>query len=78
YIVIALVPVLPVAYSLYAIRMGVAGVGTPMRSAISVRGVGNEDYGTASSMQGVATRASQTTSGLSGYLMDLYRHLHSS
>ncbi|MCL4333891.1 MAG: MFS transporter [Candidatus Thermoplasmatota archaeon] len=72
YIVIAFVPILPIAYSLYAIRMGVAGVGTPMRSAISVRGVGNEDYGTASSMQGVATRASQSTSGLSGYLMDLY------
>jgi MFS family permease len=72
YIVIAFVPVLPVAYTLYAIRMGVAGMGTPMRSAISIRGVGNEDYGTASSLQGVATRASQSSSGLSGYLMDLY------
>ena len=44
----------------------------PMRTAINVRGIGNEDYGTASSLQGIATRGSQTTSGISGYLMDTY------
>lgn len=69
---IAIVPMVPIAFLLYAIRSAIAGIGAPMRSAISVRGIGNEDYGTASSIQGVATRGSQTTSGLSGYLMDAY------
>ncbi|MGC8505816.1 MAG: MFS transporter, partial [Thermoplasmata archaeon] len=59
-------------FTLYAVRSGIAGLGTPMRSAISVRGIGSEDYGTASSIQGIATRGSQMTSGLSGYLMDAY------
>jgi MFS family permease len=69
---IAFSPLATVALSIYALRSAVAGLGTPMRSAISVRGIGNEDYGTASSIQSVATRASQSTSGLSGYLMDVY------
>jgi hypothetical protein len=60
------------AFGLYAVRSTVAGMGMPMRTAINIRGIGNEDYGTASSIQGVATRASQSTSGISGYLMDAY------
>ena len=68
----ALSPIVPIAFSLYAIRSAVAGMGMPMRTAINVRGIGNEDYGTASSLQGIATRGSQTTSGISGYLMDTY------
>jgi hypothetical protein len=36
-----------------------------------VRGVDREDFGTASSVQGVATRASQFSSAASGYLMDV-------
>jgi hypothetical protein len=47
-----------------------AGMGMPNRTAVNVRGVSEEDFGTASSLQGVATRLSQTTSGLSGYLME--------
>lgn len=71
-ILIAFSPFVVLAFALYGLRSGIAGMGAPMRSAISVRGIGNEDYGTASSVQGVATRGSQMTSGLSGYLMDAY------
>ena len=38
---------------------------------MNLRGINNEDYGTASSVMGVANRLSQTSSGLSGYLMDV-------
>ncbi|MCL4412803.1 MAG: MFS transporter [Candidatus Thermoplasmatota archaeon] len=71
-VVLAFSPFVTIAFLLYALRSGIAGIGAPMRSAISVRGIGKEDYGTASSIQGIATRGSQSTSGLSGYLMDLY------
>jgi len=71
-ILIAFSPLVVIAFILYALRSGTAGLGAPMRSAISVRGIGSEDYGTASSIQGMATRGSQMTSGLSGYLMDTY------
>lgn len=69
-IVIALTPLLPLSVALYSIRSLIAGAGTPMRSAIGVRGISGEDYGTASGIQGVFTRSSQLTSGLSGFLMD--------
>jgi len=69
-IVIALTPLLPLSVVLYSIRSLIAGAGTPMRSAIGVRGISGEDYGTASGIQGVFTRSSQLTSGLSGFLMD--------
>lgn len=68
-IAIAFTPFLLVSVILYSIRSFIAGVGTPMRSAISVRGISGEDYGTASAVQGIFTRSSQLTSGLSGYLM---------
>ena len=47
-----------------------AGFGSPSRTAVNVRGVDIEDYGTATSIQGVASRAGQLSSGLSGYLME--------
>jgi hypothetical protein len=34
-------------------------------------GVNSQDYGTASSVMGLANRLAQTSSGLSGYLMDI-------
>lgn len=71
-VVMALSPLLWPAFSLYALRSGISGVGSPMRSAISVRGIGSEDYGAASALQGAATRGSQATSGAAGYLMDAY------
>jgi hypothetical protein len=38
---------------------------------MSVMNIHGEDYGTATSMQGLFGNISQTSSGLSGYLMDL-------
>ncbi len=52
------------------IRAFVAGSGSPNRSTVTVKGIGNEDYGTATSLQGIATRVSQLSSGASGYLLD--------
>ncbi len=69
-IIMAFTPFLALAVAIYSIRSMIAGVGTPMRSAISVRGISGEDYGTASGIQGVFTRSSQITSGISGYLME--------
>ncbi|MDP8024135.1 MAG: MFS transporter [Nitrososphaeria archaeon] len=69
-IAIAFTPFLLISVMLYSIRSFIAGIGTPMRSAISVRGISGEDYGTASAIQGIFTRSSQLTSGLSGYLMN--------
>ena len=74
-ILMAISPFVFLAVGIYVLRSMVAGIGAPMRSAISVRGIGSEDYGTASSVQAIATRGSQMTSGLSGYLMDFYNSL---
>lgn len=71
-ILMALSPIGILSMIFYVARSAIAGMGAPMRSAISVRGIGSEDYGTASSIQGVITRGSQITSGSSGYLMDVY------
>ncbi len=60
------------ASALYVARGFNAGFGAPNRTAVNVRGIQEEDYGTASSLQGAATRASQLSSGLSGYLMEVY------
>ncbi|EHP68016.1 arabinose efflux permease family protein [Metallosphaera yellowstonensis MK1] len=69
-VTMAFSPLLPLAGGLYVMRGLNAGMGMPNRTAVNVRGVSEEDFGTASSLQGVATRLSQTTSGLSGYLME--------
>jgi MFS family permease len=63
-------PTLIIAALLYLLRGVLAGFGSPSRTAINVRGVDIEDYGTATSIQGVASRAGQLSSGLSGYLME--------
>ncbi|MCL4344680.1 MAG: MFS transporter [Nitrososphaerota archaeon] len=71
-IAIAFMPFLALTVIIYSARSLIAGVGSPMRSAISVRGISGEDFGTASGIQGVFTRSSQLTSGISGYLMEEY------
>ncbi len=71
FIVIAFTPLFFLAGLIYVGRMGIAGIGSPMRGAINVRGIDKEDYGTSTAIQGVSGRASQLTSGASGYLMDL-------
>ncbi|QXJ31244.1 MFS transporter [Saccharolobus shibatae] len=70
-IAMAFSPWLPLAAGLYIARGLNAGIGAPNRSAVNVRGVSAEDFGTASSFQGLATRLSQMSSGISGYLLDI-------
>ncbi len=57
---------------LYSARALVAGMGSPAVTALNVKGIHNEDYGTASSVQGVAGSLAQTSTGASGYLMDYF------
>jgi MFS family permease len=69
-IAMAFSPLLALSGLLYVLRSFSVGMGSPSRSAVNVRGVHEEDYGTATSLQGVSTRISQLSSGASGYLMD--------
>ncbi|WP_048100386.1 MFS transporter [Candidatus Acidianus copahuensis] len=66
----ALSPFFGLAALLYIIRGLNAGIGSPNRTMVNIRGVQSEDYGTASSVQGIATRVSQMSSGLGGFLME--------
>jgi len=68
-IAMALSPFFLLAAAIYSLRSFIAGAGMPARSAVSIRGISEEDYGTASAVQGTFSRSSQLTSGLSGYLM---------
>ncbi len=70
-VLIAFIPELGIAAALLIIRTFVAGIGMPSRAVTNIKNVNNEDYGTATTMQGMGSRFSQTTSGLSGYLMEL-------
>ena len=69
-IAMAFSPILPIAGAIYILRAFIAGSGSPTRSTMTVKGINGEDYGIATSFQGIATRASQLSSGASGYLMD--------
>jgi len=66
----ALSPFLSIVALFYILRSISGGFGSPARSTINIKGIDIEDFGTASSVQGIATRVSQLSSGLSGYLMD--------
>ena len=70
-IIIAFSPLFILSSVFFMIRSFIAGFGSPSRSAVNMSGVNSQDYGTASSVMGVANRVSQTSSGLSGYLMDI-------
>ncbi|MCL4380916.1 MFS transporter [Candidatus Marsarchaeota archaeon] len=70
-ILIAFIPYLGIAAALLILRTFVAGIGMPSRAVTNIKNISNEDYGTATTMQGMGSRFSQTTSGLSGYLMEL-------
>ncbi|MEM3181402.1 MAG: MFS transporter [Candidatus Micrarchaeaceae archaeon] len=70
-IAMALSPTFLVAGVFYFLRATISGFGSPSRTNVNIRGISNEDYGTASSVQGVATRVAQLSSGASGYLMDI-------
>ncbi|BCU68951.1 MFS transporter [Stygiolobus caldivivus] len=71
-IAMALSPFFVLSAAFYAIRGFNAGIGAPNRTAINVRGISAEDYGAATSIQGVSTRLAQLSSGASGYLMELW------
>ncbi|MEM3426616.1 MAG: MFS transporter, partial [Thermoproteota archaeon] len=66
----AVSPTLIIAALIYIARAITAGFGSPSRTAVSVRGINAEDYGAATSVQGIASRVAQLSSGASGYLMD--------
>ncbi|BDC17950.1 hypothetical protein HS5_08400 [Acidianus sp. HS-5] len=70
-IAMALSPYLYLAGALYILRGFNAGFGAPNRTAVNIRGISPEDYGTASSFQALATRFSQMSSSVGGYLMEL-------
>lgn len=63
-------PLLTAASIVFAARALVAGFGASSVSAMSVMNVHGEDYGTATSMQGLFGNLSQASSGLSGFLME--------
>lgn len=64
-------PFLLSASALYVIRNFNAGLGMPNRSTVNVRGLSEEDLGTGSSIQAMATRLAQMSSGARGYIMEL-------
>jgi MFS family permease len=70
-IIIAFSPLFILSSFFFTIRSFIAGFGSPSRSAVNMHGVNSQDYGTASSVMGLANRLAQTSSGLSGYLMDI-------
>ncbi len=69
-VLMALSPFAIPAAAFYELYGFMSALGVPSRVAVNVKGVHKEDYGTASTMQGVAMNASQLTSGLSGYIME--------
>ncbi len=70
-VVVAFSPFFWIAGVIYIGRMFIAGFGVPSRTSINVGGLSSGDYGSGSSIQASAARIAQTTSGASGYLMDL-------
>ncbi|MGC8647347.1 MAG: MFS transporter [Candidatus Micrarchaeia archaeon] len=66
----AISPLLVIAGIIYIVRALIAGFGSPSRTTVSVRGIDAEDYGTATSVQGIASRMAQLSSVASGYAMD--------
>lgn len=66
----AISPAILLAGIFYISRAIIAGFGSPSRTTVNVRGIDSEDYGAATSVQGIASRAAQLSSGASGYLMD--------
>lgn len=64
-----------VAASLYVLRSISAGIGAPIRQAVTLGGVEETELGAASSLTGLSARASFMSSGLGGYLLTLSENL---
>ncbi len=69
-IVMALSPFAILSAIMYELFSFSSSIGAPSRSAVNIRGINKEDYGTASTIQGISISSSQLTSGFSGALMD--------
>ena len=69
-IVMALSPFAILSAFMYELFSFSSSLGVPSRSAVNIRGINKEDYGTASTIQGISITASQLTSGLSGALLE--------
>lgn len=68
--VMALSPFAILSALMYELFSFSSSIGVPSRSAVNISGVNKEDYGTASTIQGISITSSQLTSGLSGALLD--------
>jgi MFS family permease len=67
----AFAPLGIIAASLYCFRAVSAGVSAPIRQAVTMGGVQDTELGAATSLTGLAQRASFASSGLGGYLLAL-------
>ena len=63
-------PLLGIAAFLYSARSFNAGIGSPSIITVNIKGVHLEDYGTASSIQGLSGTLSQSSIGAGGYLIE--------
>jgi MFS family permease len=71
----ALSPFGVVAASLYVLRSISAGIGAPIRQAVTLGGVEETELGAASSLTALSVRASFMSSGFGGYLLSLSENL---
>jgi len=69
-IAMAFSPFAILAIVLYQLWGFSSAIGVSSRSAVNIKGIHREDYGTASMMQGIVMNLSQSTSGLSGYVLE--------
>jgi MFS family permease len=69
--VIAFSPLFFISSAFFITRSFIAGLGSPSRSVMNMKGVNSQDYGTAFSFIGLSNRLSQTSTGITGYLMDI-------
>ncbi len=70
YGIMVFLPLLFLASLLYSCRSFISGFGSSSISTVSINGLDREDYGTATSVQNLALNFAQTSSGLSGYLIE--------
>jgi hypothetical protein len=60
-----------VAAALYAARSASAGIGAPTRSAVTLGGVGSDEFGVATSLTAIANRLAFGSSSIGGYLLSV-------
>jgi hypothetical protein len=70
FFVMAISPTILLAAAAYILRAIFSGFGNPFRKTVNLKGIDQQDYGTATSAMAIASRTAQMSSGISGYLMD--------